>query len=271
MLCSKSNSTAQGQPRPFPLSETAPLRILVFMKAVAAHSTIQVRLVEDHEDWRPDLSGDGSLPPCAGAGTVKMGAAAVGLPVHVMPHRSERNLQARKIALQRPTSERRTVRSRQDSHFSAVLAAALLLWSGSGAHALASTDTKADHYITAVWQVEEGLPGNRVTSVVQTPDGYLWVGTQSGLARFDGVRFAVFDGNTPGLESRQIGKLFVDQQGGLWVAMLPGQLARYAAGKFTAFHAADGWSMKLFAFCKIGFHQRKPSTLVSARIGTRSA
>src|SRR6185503_17234119 len=40
-----------------------------------------------------------------------------------------------------------------------------------------------------VWAKEKGLPDNSVTAVLQTRDGYLWVGTSGGLARFDGVRF----------------------------------------------------------------------------------
>ena len=48
------------------------------------------------------------------------------------------------------------------------------------------------NYFTRTWQVEDGLPQNKVTAVVQTRDGYLWVGTYNGLARFDGVRFTVF-------------------------------------------------------------------------------
>ena len=55
----------------------------------------------------------------------------------------------------------------------------------------------ADHYSTDVWQTEEGLPGATVTSIAQTPDGYLWICTFDGLARFDGIRFAVFDAGTP--------------------------------------------------------------------------
>ena len=43
------------------------------------------------------------------------------------------------------------------------------------------------------WQTKDGLPQNSVDSMVQTADGYLWLGTQEGLARFDGVRFTVFD------------------------------------------------------------------------------
>src|SRR5512140_1584049 len=43
------------------------------------------------------------------------------------------------------------------------------------------------------WTTDEGLPDNSVLSIAQTQDGYLWVGTRGGLARFDGVRFAIFD------------------------------------------------------------------------------
>ena len=40
-----------------------------------------------------------------------------------------------------------------------------------------------------LWQTEEGLPNNNVLSIAQTQDGYLWVGTREGLARFDGIKF----------------------------------------------------------------------------------
>ena len=48
-------------------------------------------------------------------------------------------------------------------------------------------------YILDNWQIPEGLPQTSVQAIARTPDGYLWVGTQEGLARFDGVRFTVFD------------------------------------------------------------------------------
>lgn len=54
--------------------------------------------------------------------------------------------------------------------------------------------------------------------MTQTRDGYLWLGTQQGLARFDGVHFKTFnDGNTPGLNSTTITKLFEDSRGNLWI------------------------------------------------------
>ncbi|MFN2239797.1 MAG: two-component regulator propeller domain-containing protein, partial [Thermoanaerobaculia bacterium] len=43
------------------------------------------------------------------------------------------------------------------------------------------------------WQTEQGLPLNTVHTFLQTRDGYLWVGTGGGLARFDGVRFTTFE------------------------------------------------------------------------------
>ncbi len=56
-----------------------------------------------------------------------------------------------------------------------------------------------------VWQTEEGLPHNTVTALTQTRDGYLWLGTQGGLVRFDGVRFTVLDThNTPEFPSDRI-------------------------------------------------------------------
>src|SRR6476620_1836517 len=55
------------------------------------------------------------------------------------------------------------------------------------------TETARD-YLVQVWQTDKGLPQNWVSSIAQTPDGYLWVGTRyGGLARFDGVRFVPFN------------------------------------------------------------------------------
>lgn len=52
------------------------------------------------------------------------------------------------------------------------------------------------------WTTDNGLPQNTVTNIIQTRDGYLWLATFDGLARFDGVRFTVFNkSNTPGINS----------------------------------------------------------------------
>jgi len=73
-------------------------------------------------------------------------------------------------------------------------------------------------YVLDVWDLNDGLPGSSVISVVQTHDGYLWFATLYGLVRFDGVTFTVFDeANTPGLDSSRIVSLFEDSRSNLWV------------------------------------------------------
>ena len=64
------------------------------------------------------------------------------------------------------------------------------------------TDRASSPFIVDSWSTGEGLPQSSVISVIQTRDGYLWLGTLNGLVRFDGNRFTVFDEeNTPGLNS----------------------------------------------------------------------
>jgi ligand-binding sensor domain-containing protein len=61
-----------------------------------------------------------------------------------------------------------------------------------GSPALARGPNPSRHpYLHTVWTTEHGLPQNSVTAITQTPDGYLWLGTFGGLARFDGVKFTV--------------------------------------------------------------------------------
>jgi len=98
------------------------------------------------------------------------------------------------------------------------------------------------HYSKHYWLREDGLPQNTVTAVVQTRDGYIWVGTYDGLARFDGVRFTVFDGSsTPGLASGRITSLFEDGAGTLWIGHGRGELTRYANGKFATLPVKAQW------------------------------
>ena len=92
----------------------------------------------------------------------------------------------------------------------------------------------AGDYLLDVWTSENGLPDSSVTAVAQTPDGYLWIGTYNGLARFDGVRFMTFDpANTPALSHARVRKLFVDSRGVLWINGYDGSLVTYAGGVFT--------------------------------------
>lgn len=90
-------------------------------------------------------------------------------------------------------------------------------------------------YRLDVWTREQGLPQNTVESIAQTPDGYLWVGTQQGLARFDGVLFTVFRArDTEGLPDDMISTLLADRQGTLWIGTDKGLSSR-RDGRFTAY------------------------------------
>jgi ligand-binding sensor domain-containing protein len=48
-------------------------------------------------------------------------------------------------------------------------------------------------YVHDVWTTNDGLPQDSINAIAQTPDGYLWLATQEGLARFDGMTFTTFD------------------------------------------------------------------------------
>jgi ligand-binding sensor domain-containing protein len=90
-------------------------------------------------------------------------------------------------------------------------------------------------YVAQSWTTAQGLPQNSVKAIVQTRDGYLWLGTFSGLVRFDGVRFAVFDtANTPALTSNRILTLFEDHNGALWIGTEGGGLVRHRDGIFSS-------------------------------------
>jgi ligand-binding sensor domain-containing protein len=91
-----------------------------------------------------------------------------------------------------------------------------------------------------VWQREQGLPNNTIHVIVQTRDGYIWLATDGGLVRFDGVHFDVFDSqNTPEIPSNQIQFLLEDKRGTLWIGTTRG-LTRLQDKRFTGFTTNDG-------------------------------
>lgn len=100
------------------------------------------------------------------------------------------------------------------------------------------------------WQAEDGLPGNEVTALLQTRDGYLWVGTSAGLARFDGMRFTRF-GEREGVRSSSVLCLFEDRSGTLWVGTDGGGVLRFEGGRFHAVTQRDGlWSDVVMALAQ---------------------
>jgi ligand-binding sensor domain-containing protein len=84
-----------------------------------------------------------------------------------------------------------------------------------------------DQYGLDSFQSKDGLPQNSVQAIAETPDGYLWLGTQEGLVRFDGLRFAVFDrANTPALANNHVTAL-LPSPAGLWVGTFGGDLIEW--------------------------------------------
>ncbi len=90
------------------------------------------------------------------------------------------------------------------------------------------------------WVMENGLPQNTIQALAQTADGFLWLGTEAGLVRFDGVQFAVFDRNSkPALPGNDIRALLATPDGVLWIGTGDG-LARLDRGALTVFTIANG-------------------------------
>ena len=106
---------------------------------------------------------------------------------------------------------------------------------------LSAGDKNFSEYLQRVWRTEDGLPENTVNAIEQTPDGYLWLATFNGLARFDGTRFVTFDAtNTPELKSSRIHQLHLDMQGQLWIISEFGHVTRVLNNRFTEFGPAQG-------------------------------
>jgi len=114
----------------------------------------------------------------------------------------------------------------------ALLADIILLFA-SAAPAASTNSAWSVH----AWQVDDSLlPNNIITSVAQTPDGFLWLGNPSKLARFDGVQFESFSPSTFGVNSSQgVRVLLGSRRGGLWLAMDHGAVAQVNSGTARVF------------------------------------
>jgi signal transduction histidine kinase/ligand-binding sensor domain-containing protein len=122
----------------------------------------------------------------------------------------------------------------------AVLLPLFCLWWPQWAFANLDPSLPISHFIHESWQTAQGLPQNSVLCSAQTPDGYLWFGTEEGLVRFDGVRFTLFDKQTAGFKNNLILALLVDHQGDLWLGTYGGGVARLHKGHFSWFTTKQG-------------------------------
>jgi ligand-binding sensor domain-containing protein len=107
--------------------------------------------------------------------------------------------------------------------------------------AIQSASAAQEEYGFDVWTTANGLPQNTVNGITQTPNGYLWLATFDGLARFDGVRFTIFDkGNSKGIVSNRFVAVFAAKDGAVWAATENGVLTIYRNGVFTSYSTPEG-------------------------------
>lgn len=94
-------------------------------------------------------------------------------------------------------------------------------------------------YSQTRWTQQQGLPQDAVESITQTADGYLWLGTNEGLARFDGFEFVTFRKSPDGLPSNAIAALAAAPDGSLWIGTAQG-ITQYRNGRFRTLGIAQG-------------------------------
>jgi ligand-binding sensor domain-containing protein/signal transduction histidine kinase len=103
------------------------------------------------------------------------------------------------------------------------------------AHTASAIDPvrELSQYIRDQWGSAKGFPGGQVYAIAQTRDGYLWIGAEKGLVRFDGLKFHLFQhANTPVIPVGPIRSLVADTEGGLWIHFGGPRIVRYLNGKF---------------------------------------
>jgi ligand-binding sensor domain-containing protein len=107
-----------------------------------------------------------------------------------------------------------------------------LLWIPQPASPQASRAYTVDR-----WNVDQGLPNNDITTLVQSRDGYLWVGTWAGAVRFDGVRFTPIAADVPNDHMRV---LYEDRDGAMWIGVSGFGLVKWRPSGFESYSPANG-------------------------------
>src|ERR1700719_1672627 len=112
---------------------------------------------------------------------------------------------------------------RKSSQLAMLLAAISVLLACTGAVQALEPNTPLARYGRQSWVMENGLPQNTIQAIAQTRDGFLWLGTEVGLVRFDGNSFVTYDQNSkPALPGNDISCLFPAKDGSLWVGTTSG-------------------------------------------------
>jgi len=116
------------------------------------------------------------------------------------------------------------------------------LWGVALQISAASNDSE---WSARVWRLDDGLPDNRVTGIVQTPDNYLWLATHSGLARFDGVRFQNVVLPIPSPRTRPlIRTMLLGREKRLWLALEGGMVVSLSRASTNVLTITNGLSLE---------------------------
>jgi two-component sensor histidine kinase len=97
----------------------------------------------------------------------------------------------------------------------------------------------AQHYYTRTFTIDDGLPSNQINCLYQDSTGFLWIGTNAGIAVFDGSDFRIINKND-GLASNDIRAITQDAAGNFWFACYDGGLTKYDGKDFTSFTKKEG-------------------------------
>jgi signal transduction histidine kinase/ligand-binding sensor domain-containing protein len=116
-------------------------------------------------------------------------------------------------------------------------------------------------YLHDIWTIDQGLPQNGILAIAQGRDGYLWLGTEAGLVRFDGASFTTFTtANTSALKDNYVSAVMVDSSDDVVVGTWVGGVTRLGAKTSTAIPGAEG------AFVN-GVYRDRAGRLWAARTG----
>lgn len=106
----------------------------------------------------------------------------------------------------------------------------------------------SDDYVLRRWDMDEGLPQSSISEIIQTPDGYLWLGTRDSLVRFDGIHFKAFqnpDATVP--FPAEVRCLATDAHGALWAGYERAAVVRVRAGNFEVMAPPAGFSERTYS------------------------
>ena len=130
--------------------------------------------------------------------------------------------------------------------------AALVMVCSVGSAQALDPNRAMSEYVRDRWDAKQGFPGGPVYAIAQTPDGYLWLGTESGLVRFDGLNFRLFNHtNSAAFPAGPVLDLMTDAEGNLWIRPQSRNMLRYRDGTFQdVLPDLDGERSGVTAMCR---------------------